>query len=395
MVPDDVTRRTVLRGAGAGVLVAFGTGTTAASQHDGGETDDDGTAVGVRAAHLVADAPAVDVYLDGDRVVSGLTYRSVTPYTSVPTGEHALKVTAADQPDSVVFEETVTLTDDAARYTAAVVGELASDTVRPLPLSDVESNHDPSTAWVRLVHASPDAPTATASAGGSPVFEDLAPGEATEYAEVPAGEYSLSLAPAADQSQSVATVDVGLDGCSVYTVFATGYLDPANAPEGVDAPLDVVTTLDDSGLEADFETALSGEDEVPPVDTDAAGRAVFDHRGDEMRFEVAATGLENVTAGHIHAGPPGENGPVVVPLFAFSSGVDGPMSEARTLEGTLANASFTAEDFTGPLEGQTMDDLVSMMESGEAYVNVHTVANPSGEIRGTLGSGGSGDNGGN
>ena len=380
MFSHEVGRRTVLRGTGAGLVATLGAGRVAASRHGG----DGGAPLRLRAAHLAPDAPAVDVYVDGQRAVSDLSFRSVTGYLPVSAGEHTVTVTAAGDRQTVVLEETVTLTDDARRYTAAVTGQLADGSVTSLLLSDATSNKNPSTAQVRVVHASPDAPNVSVSADGSTLFESVGFGTASDYAEVPAGDYSVSVGSASDPGRTVTSFDASLDGCSVYTVFATGYLDSANAPEGTDAPFGVVTTLDDSGIEADYETTLSGAWEVPSVDTDAVGRAVFDRRGDEMRFEVAATGLENVTAGHIHAGGAGENGPVVVPLFAFSSGVDGPESEARTVEGTLANGSFTAEDLTGPLEGATLDDLVSTIESGQAYVNVHTVANPAGEIRGNL-----------
>lgn len=45
----------------------------------------------------------------------------------------------------------------------------------------------------------------------------------------------------------------------------------------------------------------------------------------------------------------------------------------------------TDEDLVGPLAGMTLEDLVALIESGDAYVNVHTVANPGGEIRGQVG----------
>ena len=38
----------------------------------------------------------------------------------------------------------------------------------------------------------------------------------------------------------------------------------------------------------------------------------------------------------------------------------------------------------GSLAGKSIADLVAKMQSGEAYVNVHTEANPNGEIRGQI-----------
>ena len=366
--------------------MTLGAGTAVGSHHESADASVSGSGgerVGLRAAHLVADAPAVDVYVDGRQIVSELSYRSVTGYRSVPAGEHTVTVTPAGEETATIVEETVSLTADPRRYALAVAGQSTGDRPTPLVLPDATSAHDPSTTTVRVIHALPDAPPVTVSAGDATLFEEVAFGAATEYAEMPAGDYTVSVAPAAGGAP-VASFEASLDGCSVYTVFATGSLDPADSSSGVAAPFDAVTTLDDGGIANDFGATLSGAMEMPPVDTDAAGRAVFDRRGDEMRFEVAATGLENVTAGHIHAGGSSENGPVVVPLFSFASSVDGPESEAPAPEGTLANASFTAEDFTGPLAGGNMEDLVATIESGQAYVNVHTVDNPSGEIRGNL-----------
>jgi hypothetical protein len=36
------------------------------------------------------------------------------------------------------------------------------------------------------------------------------------------------------------------------------------------------------------------------------------------------------------------------------------------------------------MEGKTLDDLATTMDSGDAYVNVHTAENPDGEIRGQI-----------
>ncbi len=46
--------------------------------------------------------------------------------------------------------------------------------------------------------------------------------------------------------------------------------------------------------------------------------------------------------------------------------------------------SFTAADLTGPLAGKSIADLVAMLEGGGAYVNVHTLQVPSGEIHGVI-----------
>jgi hypothetical protein len=92
-------------------------------------------------------------------------------------------------------------------------------------------------------------------------------------------------------------------------------------------------------------------------------------------------GISDVTQAHIHIGHPGENGPVVVTLFPLAG-----QNELRSgaVSGVLSSGNITAQDLMGPLAGKTLVDLVREIESGNAYVNVHTKTNPGGEIRGQL-----------
>jgi hypothetical protein len=55
-----------------------------------------------------------------------------------------------------------------------------------------------------------------------------------------------------------------------------------------------------------------------------------------------------------------------------------------TIDGVLARGTITEADLVGPLAGQPLSALVEAIRSGNAYVNVHTVDHPAGEIRGQL-----------
>ena len=95
-----------------------------------------------------------------------------------------------------------------------------------------------------------------------------------------------------------------------------------------------------------------------------------------MSYDLEVEDIEGVLFAHIHQGSDSENGPIVVTLF---NATDGPTDE---IDGTLESGDFTAEDFEGPLQGQNMTDSVDAINGGQAYVNVHTEANPPGELRG-------------
>ncbi len=140
-----------------------------------------------------------------------------------------------------------------------------------------------------------------------------------------------------------------------------------------------------------FVAHLSGGEEVPMRDTNAAGQAIF-HLNDDgaaLHYKLIVANIDNVVASHIHIGPPGVNGPVV----AFLAGPF-PPAGGRT-EGVFAEGTITSANLTGPLAGMDLSVLIAAMRTGGAYVNVHTndgVAPtntgpgdfPGGEIRGQI-----------
>jgi hypothetical protein len=132
-----------------------------------------------------------------------------------------------------------------------------------------------------------------------------------------------------------------------------------------------------------FRAHLSGQEEVPPVETQARGQAVFQlsRDGEQLSFRVIVSQLYNVTMGHIHLAPAGENGPVVAWLYPASPP---PQLIPGPTNGVLATGVITADDLVGPLAGATMADLAEYLVNGGAYVNIHTEQYPAGEIRGQI-----------
>lgn len=133
-----------------------------------------------------------------------------------------------------------------------------------------------------------------------------------------------------------------------------------------------------------FAAHLTGDEEVPPVSTRAQGQVTLklSDDGTSMSYRLNVANIRDVTMAHLHLGAAGTNGPVVVWLYP----PDGPpaaLIPGRS-QGTLAAGSFTADDLIGPLAGLTLGDLVHAIREGRVYANVHTSANPGGEVRGQL-----------
>ena len=79
----------------------------------------------------------------------------------------------------------------------------------------------------------------------------------------------------------------------------------------------------------------------------------------------------------------GEAGPIVVWLYPAPS-QQAPKMISGLFNGVLATGSITAADLIGPLQGKTVGDLMQQMQAGNAYANIHTTANPAGEVRGQI-----------
>jgi CHRD domain len=118
---------------------------------------------------------------------------------------------------------------------------------------------------------------------------------------------------------------------------------------------------------SNFRALLSGAGEVPARDTLARGVAIFQLNADgtELGFRLVVANIENVFAAHIHCGAVGVNGPVGVTLFG---GVPG---GGRT-NGVLAEGTITAPDAGNGCGWADIASVAAAIESGAAYVNVHT-----------------------
>ncbi len=126
-----------------------------------------------------------------------------------------------------------------------------------------------------------------------------------------------------------------------------------------------------------FKAKLKGQNEVPPVTTTAEGKVKLKVKDSNIKYKLNITGITDATMAHIHQGKSSENGEPVVDLLA-----DG--NKQKTSNGLFINGSIVDSSLIGPLKGKSVSDLVSSMNSGNNYVNVHTQAHPDGEIRGQL-----------
>ncbi len=183
----------------------------------------------VRALHGVADAPTVDVLVDGEVVLEEVAYKEGSGYLSLTEGEREVQVTVAGDAEAVVLEEVLELAAD-ARYTLIVLGEAAEESEFPieaLVLEDTTEAPEEGNIKVRVVHGVPGAPNVdvyvTGPAGelADPVLTDVPyKGFNEVYLEVPGGDYRIRLTAAGDESVLYDSATVTLAANAVYTIVA-------------------------------------------------------------------------------------------------------------------------------------------------------------------------------
>lgn len=165
--------------------------------------------------------------------------------------------------------------------------------------------------------------------------------------------------------------------------------------------INITTTLGVNSDSTFLFTELDGKQEVSEVDSDAEGEGEFylNATGDSLHFEFYIEGLDfgkiaggdsvtintddDVTGMHFHFAESGSNGNVVFNIGTNSN------TEFELVDSTAAWISGSWAQGEG-LNGSDLSDFVSAMKNAafeeevSVYVNIHTVANPSGEIRGQL-----------
>ena len=118
-----------------------------------------------------------------------------------------------------------------------------------------------------------------------------------------------------------------------------------------------------------FVCHLNGQEELPPRDTPATGRAhmLYDEARNMLWYELTVKNITNVILAHFHVGEFGKEGdPVPIYTMYRSKPAQG------EFEGVLGVGALKDSDLKGPLKGKTISNLVALMKEKRIYLDVHT-----------------------
>ncbi len=210
----------------------------------------------VRALHASPDAPAVDVYVNDAKVLSDVTFKTLSDYLELDAGSYTVAIKAAGT-DTVVTSIDATV-DAGTKYTIAAIGML-----KDIKLTAVRGRrHDvrrprrsSASCTCRPTPAAWTSPSRASRAADAPV-KDLTYPNATDYLALPAGTYDFEVRPTGTTTVALNLPGTALAADTNYTVFAVG-LSAAGTP--AEQALGVVVGVDASGT-----SGGTGSTETPP-----------------------------------------------------------------------------------------------------------------------------------
>lgn len=174
-----------------------------------------------RVIHAIAGGPAVDVYVDGKKVLSNVAYKSVSDYMAVPTGKHTFKVSAAGKSDALVSAD-LTNTKDKF-YTVAAYGTPEKPLL--LRVNEATGKEIEGKGRVYVVHLAQAAAvdvttpsTRNKTTGYASFLKAVPPGTSRAKSATP-GDVKLQVRA---DGKVVKEVDAKIEAGKRYTVFAIG-----------------------------------------------------------------------------------------------------------------------------------------------------------------------------
>ncbi len=200
--------------------------------------------------HLSADAPALDVYVDGGRAISGLAFGETSEYLGLAPGGHHVQVTASGRLDQLL-SDTATVAAGSS-YTWVISGLVSPADVgialtpdlqigQHVQLSDNAGVSTDGLPRLRIVNASPGSGSfdvRTEDPGGMTLAGALSYGSASAYTALQPGMYTVNVYPAGGQSPIASIGALTVQAQNAYTLVLGGLLPSviaSNPPNQVQA----------------------------------------------------------------------------------------------------------------------------------------------------------------
>ncbi|MCX8008730.1 MAG: DUF4397 domain-containing protein [Patescibacteria group bacterium] len=174
----------------------------------------------IRVLHASPDAPAVDIYANGNKILSNIPFGTISTYLSVPRGSYRIQVMPTGATTPVVIDEEVHVSRG-KYYTFAASGRLSE--IKLLRFKDRDVARESGDPRIRVVHLSPDAPAVDVGVvGQKPFIRHLSFMDKSGYRRLSAGTFDVSVRVAGTDTTVLTIPNVKIDNGLSATVYAIG-----------------------------------------------------------------------------------------------------------------------------------------------------------------------------
>ncbi|WP_165423118.1 DUF4397 domain-containing protein [Ktedonosporobacter rubrisoli] len=175
----------------------------------------------IRLIHASPDIGTVDIFVDGQKLLSNFQFASVSKYVALPAGTHEVQIALIGQgPNAATITQTLSVQEGAA-YTVAALGTKQTKFALDIVKDDNRVIGDK--AKVRIYHLSPGAGKAQVTTRSDLIVDALPYLGVSNYVLFTAGTYTFNvkLAPA----DVTVPISITLQPWTVTSIFAVGKLD--------------------------------------------------------------------------------------------------------------------------------------------------------------------------
>ncbi|NNJ09139.1 DUF4397 domain-containing protein [Chloroflexales bacterium ZM16-3] len=175
----------------------------------------------IRVMHASPDAPAVDVFVNGQAVLTSVPFFTASPYLPLANGTYQIAISPAGK--GTDYSVVVGDLEVKNGFTGTLVATNMFDMIEAVLYNDDLSRVADGSARVKVLHLSSDAPAVDIKLGGtgSAVVRGLA-FKQSDTVEVPAGSYIFDISPAGDAGVVFTTPELRFESGWIYTLAATG-----------------------------------------------------------------------------------------------------------------------------------------------------------------------------
>lgn len=174
----------------------------------------------IRVFHASPDAPAVDVYANGNLIVKELAYKQFSQYIPLLAGNCNIQVYPSGQMTNPVINTNVYIPPNTV-FNVAAIGNLSDISLYLIPEPTTGQNFG--RPCIRFVHLSPNAPAVDIRLSqGTKLFDAVSYKDITVYACIPSNIYTFTINLAGTGNTVLTVPNVRLDPNNYYTIYIVG-----------------------------------------------------------------------------------------------------------------------------------------------------------------------------